>query len=193
MAMVDADWSVDRATGNIRYIGDDHNGASPSYATVIEFHRWLQDKADNASSAGDDELDITDENPSNRSTDNIITLLGSYNIDDGAAEHLYDGTVKQGTGGTLVNYDGLVNFGNPEVELGIAQNGAVLTDDFWNLGGHHGTATGGSTSTLVQTGAGWTTDEWVGYVVRNTAAGSQGFWSGLTGSQETRGRRPGSR
>lgn len=185
MAMVDADWSIDRTTGNIRYVGGDHDGIlvpggvgsnrAPTYATVIEFHRWLQDKADNASSSGDDELDITDENPSNRSTDNIITLLGSYNINDIASEHLYDGTVKQGTGGTLVNYDGIVNFGNPEVELGVYQNGAVLTDDFWNLGGHHGTATGGSTSTLVETGAGWTTDEWVGYVVRNTTDGSQGL------------------
>ena len=28
MAMVDGDWSVDRATGNIRYIGYDHIGES---------------------------------------------------------------------------------------------------------------------------------------------------------------------
>ena len=131
MAMVDADWSVDRATGNIRYIGDDHGGASPSYATVLEFHRWLQDKADDAVSSGDDELDITDTDPSARSTDNIITLKGSYNIDDGASEHLYDGSVKQGTGGTEAIYAGFVNFGNVET-IQIIQNGAVLTDDWWN-------------------------------------------------------------
>ena len=80
MAFVAADWSITRSTGDIRYIGDDHGGASPSYATVIEFHRALQDFADDASSVGDDQLDITDANPSDRSTDNIITLLGSYNI-----------------------------------------------------------------------------------------------------------------
>ena len=54
MPIVAADWSVTRSNGNIRYIGDDHDGASPSYATVIEFHRWLQDLADDASSSGDE-------------------------------------------------------------------------------------------------------------------------------------------
>ena len=131
MAMVDADWSVDRATGNIRYIGDDHGGASPSYATVLEFHRWLQDKADDAVSSGDDELDITDTDPSSRSTDNIITLKGNYNIDDGASEHLYDGSIKQGTGVSEAIYAGFVNFGNVET-IQIIQNGAVLADDYWN-------------------------------------------------------------
>ena len=43
--MVDADWSIDQTTGDVRYIGDDHGGAAPSYATVIQFHRWIQDKA----------------------------------------------------------------------------------------------------------------------------------------------------
>ena len=53
MAITAGDWSVTRSTGNIRYIGDDHGGGSPSYATVIEFHRWLQGLADDASSTGD--------------------------------------------------------------------------------------------------------------------------------------------
>jgi hypothetical protein len=135
MAIVAADWTVDRSTGDIRYIGNDHGGGSPSYATVIQFHRWLQDLADDASSSGDDELDITDFNPSSRSTDNIIRLLGSYNIDDNAAEHLYDGTIIQGTGGTEVYYDGIVNYGNSDVQIQIIQNGAVLTDDWWNFSG----------------------------------------------------------
>jgi hypothetical protein len=76
MAMVDADWSIDRATGNIRYIGDDHtlSGGTPSYATVIQFHRWIQAFADDAEFTNDDEMDIIDKNPTDRSTDNIITL-----------------------------------------------------------------------------------------------------------------------
>ncbi len=135
MAIDAADWEVTRSTGNIRYIGDDHGGASPTYATVIEFHRWLAGLADDASSTGDDEVDITDANPSDRSTDNIITLLGTYNIDDTAAEHLYDGSIIQGTGGTEVIYDGIVNFGNSDVQIQIIQDGAVLTDDWWNFGG----------------------------------------------------------
>lgn len=128
MAFVNADWSVDRETGNIRYIGADHTGAA-TYATVIEFHRALQDLADNASSTVEDELDITDANPSARSTDNIITLLGSYNIDDATSEHLYDGSIIQASGATI--YDGIVNFGNtPDIQ--IIQNGAVIVDDWWN-------------------------------------------------------------
>ncbi|MHA1859140.1 MAG: hypothetical protein ACTSUU_06815 [Candidatus Thorarchaeota archaeon] len=102
---------------------------------MIEFHRWLQDLADDDSSTGDDEVDITDDTPSSRSTDNIITLLGSYNIDDTAAEHLYDGSIIQGTGGTEEYYDGIVNFGNADVQIQIIQDGAVLTDDWWNFGG----------------------------------------------------------
>lgn len=138
MTIVAADWSVDRATGNIRYIGDDHvrfGGTTPSYATVIEFHRWLQDLADDASFAGNDELDITDVTPSERATDNFITLINGYNIDDNAAEHLYDGSIVQGGGAVI--YDGIVNFGNPDVQIQIIQNGAVLSDDWWN------TSTGG--------------------------------------------------
>ncbi len=135
MTIVATDWTIARANGNIRYIGDDHNGASPSYATVIQLHRWIQNLADDASSSGDDELDITDENPSGRSTDNIITLLGAYNIDDGSAEHLYDGSIIQGTGATEVIYDGIVNYGNSDVQLQLIQNGAVISDDWWNYNG----------------------------------------------------------
>ena len=131
-AIAESDWSVDRSTGNIRYIGDDHNTGSPTYATVIEFHRWLQDLADDAVSSGDDELDITDTDPSARSTDNIIALKGSYNIDATASEHLYDGSIKQGTNGSEEIYAGFVNFGNVD-KIQIIQNGSVLADDWWNL------------------------------------------------------------
>ena len=133
MPIVAADWSVTRSNGNIRYIGDDHGGASPSYATVIEFHRWLQGLADDATSVGDDEVDIQDEDPSSRSTDNIITILGNYNIDATASEHLYDGSIIQNGGDDI--FDGIVNFGNADVQIQIIQNGAVLSDDWWNFGG----------------------------------------------------------
>lgn len=132
MPIVAADWSVDNATGNIRYIGGDH-GASPTYATVIELHRWLQDLADDASFVGNDELDITVVTPSDRSTDNIITLINGYNIDDTAAEHLYDGSIIQGTNGATI-YDGFVVIGASD-NIQIIQNGAVLADDWWNSNG----------------------------------------------------------
>ena len=129
MAIDAGDWTVDRTTGNIRYTGDDHSG-SPTYATVIQFHRWLQGLADDAVATGDDELDITNTDPSRRSTDNIITLINDYNITDAEAEHLYDGSIIQDDGDTI--YDGIVNFGNADVQIQIIQDGAVLTDDWWN-------------------------------------------------------------
>lgn len=129
MPIVAADWSVDQSTGAVRYIGADHGGASPSYATVIEFHRWIEDLADDATFVGDDQMDITVVTPSDRSTDNIITLINGFNIDDNAAEHLYDGSIIQLGGATI--YDGIVNFGNtPTIQ--IIQDGAVLADDWWN-------------------------------------------------------------
>ena len=132
MALVASDWTV-AANGNIRYTGDDHSGGAPSYATVIEFHRWLQGLADDAVASGDDLVDITDLTPSERSTDNIVTLNTPYNIDDNAAEHIYDGSIIQAGGDTI--YDGIVNFGNAAVQIQVIQNGAVLADDWWNYAG----------------------------------------------------------
>jgi hypothetical protein len=129
MALSPGDWTVTRATKVIAYIGADHTGAA-TYATVIEFHRWLQGLADDAVAVGDDELDITNIDPSRRSTDNIITLINGYTINDTEAEHLYDGSVIQNGGNDI--YDGIVNFGNSDVQIQIIQNGAVLTDDWWN-------------------------------------------------------------
>ncbi len=186
MALDATDWTIDRATGNIRYIGDDHTGTAPTYATVIEFHRWLQDLADDPEFTGDDELDIIDQTPSDRSTDNIITLVNGFNIDDTAAEHLYDGSINQGTVGVdRIEYDGIVNFGNPEVMVQIIQNGAVLADDWWNYS-EGGTHTGAADqSVLTDSTKSWTTDEWVGYFIYNTTDGSFGEITANTGTTIT--------
>lgn len=183
MAIVDADWSFDNATGNIRYIGDDHNGAAPSYATVIELHRWLQDLADDAVFSGDDELDITVENPSSRSTDNIITLIGSANIDDASSEHLYDGSIIQASGAEI--YDGIVNFGNPQVQIQVHQDGAVLADDWWNksIGGTHDGAA--DAAILTDSGESWTTDQFVDYTIYNVTDGSSGIITANTATTIT--------
>lgn len=176
--LVAADWTVDSATGNIRYIGDDHNETSPSYATVIELHRWLQGLADDAAPADvSDEVYIAMLNPSQRSTDNIITLINGYNIDDGAAEHLYDGSIIQDDGDTI--WDGIVNFGNSDVQIQIIQDGAIIADDFWNynLGG---TATGGSATTLTDTGA-FAGMDLTGYTVLNT---TEGCWGRVTSNTD---------
>jgi len=134
MALTAGDWTIDRATGNIRYGGGDHDGTggTPSYATVLEFHRWLQGLADDAiaTAADEDELDITNTNPSQRSTDNIVTLINDYNIDDASSEHIYDGSIVQNGGDDI--YDGIVNFGNADVQIQLIQNGAIIADDWWN-------------------------------------------------------------
>src|SRR5690606_20960368 len=122
---IGSDFSVDRATGDIR-----HTSGTDNY-TVIELHRWLQDVADDASYSGDDELDITDPTPSERSTDNIITLINGYNIDDATSQYLYDGSIIQDDGDTI--YDGILVFANAGMYLNIIQNGALATN-FWTTG-----------------------------------------------------------
>lgn len=128
MAFVTTDWSI-ALNGDIRYTGDAHTGATPSYATVIEFHRALQNFADQQAASGDDLLDISSLTPSERSTDNIITMLNGFNIDQLGSEHLFDGSIIQKSGDEI--WDGIVNFGNATF-LNVIQNGAVLTNDFWN-------------------------------------------------------------
>lgn len=183
MALNAAHWSIDRATGNIRYIGDDHTGAAPSYATVIEFHRWLQDLADDPEFTGNDELDIIDNTPSDRATDNLITLINGFNIDDTAAEHLYDGSIVQAGGNTI--YDGIVNFGNAGCIVQLQQDGAVLVDDWWNYseGGTDSASVGAAF--LTDGTKSWTTDEWVGYFIYNTTDGSFGLITANTATTIT--------
>ena len=118
------------ANGDIR-----HTGGTATY-TVLELHRWLQDLADNASSSGNDIMDITRGTPSERSTDNIITLNSPYNIDDTAAEFLYDGSITQSGGDTV--YSGLVVVGSVygSTTLQVVQNNALYDTDspFWGTG-----------------------------------------------------------
>jgi hypothetical protein len=131
MPLTATDWTIDTSK-NIRYTGAAHGANGASYATVIEFHRWLQDRADDAvavASSGDF-LDITNVTPSERQTDNIIQLINGYNIDQTASEHLYDGSIIQASGDDI--WDGLVVIANRGMDLQIVQNGALVANDFWN-------------------------------------------------------------
>src|SRR5574343_617856 len=119
-----SDFSV-AANGDIRY-----TGSSTNY-TVIAFHRWLMDLADDAAATGNDLMDITAQTPTDRSTDNIITLNAPYNIDDTAAQHLYDGSIIQAGGDTI--YDGIVVYASAGAYLSSVQNGALATN-FWTTG-----------------------------------------------------------
>lgn len=118
------DFSIS-AIGDIRYTGTTTN------YTVIELHRWLGDLMDDAQASGNDILDITDATASERSTDNIIELKSPYNIDDTAAEHLYDGSIIQSNGAVI--YDGILVFASAGMYLDIIQNGALATN-FWTTG-----------------------------------------------------------
>ncbi len=131
MGTIAADVSI-AVNGDARYIGDAHGGADPGYFTVLELHRRLQDLADDAVASGDDLVDITSDTPSDRSTDNIVTLINGFNIDDTLAEHLYDGSVIQTNGDEI--YDGIVNFGAAGTHIEVIQDGALITPNFWDTG-----------------------------------------------------------
>jgi hypothetical protein len=115
---------------DIRYIGAAHGASGAGYYTVLELHRWLQDLADDASASSDDYMDITRDTPSDKSFDTIINLINSYNIDDTAAEHLYGGSIIQSDGDVI--YDGAQIVANAGAHVEIVQNGAIITNDFWN-------------------------------------------------------------
>ena len=145
MAIAD-DFSV-AVNGDIRHVS-----GSTNY-TVLELHRFLQDLADDASASGNDLVDITSDTPSDRSTNNIITLLGTYNIDDDAAEYLYDGSITQSSGDTV--YSGLQVLGavnNTNTQLMVIQDNGLYqftttpSSPFWgdqSGGGYNGDATSG--------------------------------------------------
>jgi hypothetical protein len=137
------DFSV-AVNGDIRWTGS----STPNY-TVLELHRFLQNLADDAAAAGDDLVDITSSTPSERSTDNIITLLGTYNIDNTAAKHLYDGSITQAGGNTV--YSGLKVLGavnNTATQIQVIQNNTLYdgATPFWGTqatGGYNGNAAAG--------------------------------------------------
>jgi hypothetical protein len=183
MAIDATDWTIDRQTRVIDYIGDDHGGTAPGYITAIEFHRWIGQLAATATSSGDDELDVTDSMPSSRATDNFITLLNGYSVTAAALEHIYDGSIVWDGGNEIA--DGFVNFGNIGVMIQLQQNGAVLTDDFWNfsVGGADDASAGAAF--LTDSGEAWTTNQWVGYVIENTTDGSHALITANTGTTIT--------
>lgn len=120
------DFSV-AVNGNIR-----HDSGSTNY-TVLELHRWLQDLADDAAAGGNDLIDITSGTPSERSTDQIITLNSPYNIDDDAAQYLYGGSITQAGGNTQYSGVAVVGAVYDETTLQIVQDNALYDGDspFW--------------------------------------------------------------
>lgn len=139
------DFSV-AVNGDIRHV------SGTAHYTVLELHRWLQNLADDAaaSSSGNDLVDIVSDTPSERVTNQIINLLGNYNIDDDAAKYLYGGSISQSNGDVI--YSGLKVLGsvnNTNTQLTIVQDNSFYdsaTSPFWgdqSTGGYNGDSTAG--------------------------------------------------
>ena len=126
MAIAD-DFSV-AVAGDIR-----RTGTAAANHTVLAFHRFLGGLADDAQASGDDLVDITSSTPSDRATDQIVTLNSPYNIDDTAARHLYDGSISQNDGDDL--YSGLQVLGPVEsgTEVMVIQDDKPLAA-WWGTG-----------------------------------------------------------
>jgi hypothetical protein len=125
-----SDFSINASTKVIAYIGAAHGASGAGYYTVLELHRWLQDLADDAGSSGDDFMDISRVTPSDKQFDTIITLTNGYTLDAAASEHLFGGSIIQAGGDTI--FDGIQVIAGAGCHVQVVQNGAVLTNDFWN-------------------------------------------------------------
>lgn len=127
MAIAD-DISTD-INGNIRWTGDE----ATTYS-VLEFHRdYLAVLADDAQATGNDLIDITTSTPSNKATDQILTLNSPFNIDDTLARHLYGGSITQDSGDTVYSGGQWVGTVASGTEIMIIQDDKVLPA-YWGTG-----------------------------------------------------------
>jgi hypothetical protein len=125
-----ADFSITKngAAYDIRWTG------TTGTHTGLALHSWLRSLADDRTATGDDNYDITTPRLSQRKTDQIFTLINGANIDDEAAQHLYNCSISQNDGDDF--YSGLDIVGSvnsPTTELQIRQNNAFLTR-YWGTG-----------------------------------------------------------
>jgi len=97
----------DTFTGDIAGDGTVNGEVHPRGYTPLELHRFLSDLNDDETIAGDDDWSMIDSTASDRSTDQIIRLLGTVNINNTVAQHMYGGSVEQGSGNTRQVYSGL--------------------------------------------------------------------------------------
>lgn len=106
----------------------------PRGYTPEELHRLLMDLNDDQTIAGNDDLSMVDPTASDRQTGVQIKLLGNVNINDTVAQHMYGGSVEQGSGDTQTVYSGLgVGVTTPLTSTRpvLIQEDAIITD-YWN-------------------------------------------------------------
>lgn len=121
------------------YTGAAHGASGAGYYTVIAFHRWVQDLADQPAWSGDDIMDIIKDTPSDRQgIDNIISLQNGYTITQEAVEHLYDGSIIMNDGDDIWDSIVVLSGTDTDLEVRIIQDGAVISsalttgNSFWN-------------------------------------------------------------
>lgn len=126
------------AGGNLRQVAAFVPGTSTPHST-LELHAWLQDLADNAAPAGDDNVSILGTNPSelagkrNASRPMALTLLNGVNVDDATAQWFNFGSIEQSAGAVL--YTGLKSIGTVVAAspIYIIQSAAKVTS-YWSNG-----------------------------------------------------------
>ena len=94
-------------------------------------HRLLADLNDDEDISGDDDLSRIDATPSDRSTDQIIALIGGVTMTDEVALHMYGGSVSQNSGDDLFSgLDVQVTSPNTDTQPVVFQNDAIISD-YW--------------------------------------------------------------
>jgi len=139
------DFSIDRATGNIREVGGATN------YTVLQFYEWLRDLGDDQIAVGNDEFDITDPDMASKAFDTIINLINGANIDDAVSQRLYAGSIIQNAGADI--YDGIQIISPQGTYVDIIQDGAKATN-FWTTGINQDAAAGISHQFLIKVRSG---------------------------------------
>lgn len=121
-------------TGDIAGDGTVNGEVHPRGYTPEELHRLLSDLNDDETIAGDDDLSMVDPTASERQTGVQVKLLGTININDTVAQHMYGGSIEQGAGNTRAVYSGVgVGVTTPLASTRpvLIQEDALITD-YWN-------------------------------------------------------------
>jgi hypothetical protein len=121
----------DTFTGSLGGNGTLNGLVHPRSYTPLHLHRLLADLNDDSAPAGSDFLSIIDPTASDRSTDQIITLLGTVAIDDTVMQHMYGGSISQASGAT--QYSGAdiqITDSDGQTQPVLIQNDAIITN-YW--------------------------------------------------------------
>ena len=121
-------------TGDIAGDGTVNGEVFERAYTPLELHRLLSYLNSAETIYGDDDLSIIDPTATDRSTDQIIRLLGTVAINDTCSQHMYGGSVEQGSGNTQELYSGLAFQVTSPLESTrpiLIQEDEIVTD-YWN-------------------------------------------------------------